>query len=158
VTIEDQIRNFELCVKNFANSCASLDKRFIHRKVTGWTARDIIAHLIGWNRYILQGSKQILRGELPFYDINPGPDFSNVNAELILEYYDTDSSVLLKGLTDSTSELVMFLRTIDPDDWDRDFGVRHKNEKITVKSTMEDLIADYNHHRVQLKGLNEINV
>ena len=151
--IEDQIRQFENCVEDFAGSFASLDKRLILRKVTNWTARDIVAHLIGWNRYILQGSRQILRGELPFYDINPGADYSNVNAELIREYTDTDRSVLLKRLADSTNELAIFLRTIDPVDWDRDFGVRHNGETITVKSTMEDLIADYHHHRVQLNVL-----
>jgi len=158
VKIEDQIKQFEQCVKNFAGSFASLDKRFIHHKVIGWTARDIVAHLIGWNRYVVKGSKQILNGELPFYDINHGPDFSNINAEIIKKYSDTDRSALLKKLSDSSNELVTFLRTIDPADWDRDFGVRHHDEKLTVKSTLNDLIADYNHHRVQLKGLGAINV
>jgi len=153
VQIEDQIRRFEQCVTNFADSFALLDKQFIQRKITSWTARDIVAHLIGWNLYILQGSRQILRGELPFYDIDPGADYSNINAELISKYSDTDRSVLLKKLADSSSELIAFLRTIDPIDWDRDFGVRHNDEKLTVKNTMEDLISDYNHHRVQLKGL-----
>jgi hypothetical protein len=155
VKIEDQIKQFEQCVEDFAGFFALLNKRFILRKVTSWTVRDIAAHLIGWNRYILQGSRQILRGELPFYDINPGADYSNINAELISKYSDTDRSVLLKILADSSNELVRFLRTIDSADWDRDFGVRHKEEKITVKSTMGDLIADYNHHRVQLKELGE---
>jgi len=153
VKIEDQIKQFEHCVEAFAVSLASLDKRLILSKVTSWTVRDIVAHLIGWNRYIVQGSRQILRGELPFYDIGPGPDYSKVNAELIRENTDTDRSVLLKRLADSASELVTFLQTIDPVDWDRDFGVRHNDETITVMSTVEDLIADYNHHTVQLKEL-----
>lgn len=149
--IEEQISQYERCVETFVDSFASLDERFILSKVTSWSVRDIVAHLIGWNRYIVQGSRQILRGELPFYDIDPGPNYSNVNAVLVRECTDTDRSALLKRLADSTSELVMFLRTIDPAEWDRDFGVRHDDETITVKSTVEDLIADYHHHRVQLE-------
>jgi len=151
--IEDQAKKFEQCIEEFAETFATLDKQLILRKVINWTARDIIAHLIGWNLYIVKGSKQIIRGELPFYDINPGPDYSNINAELIRKYSDTDRSVLLSKLADSAGELVSFLRTIDPTDWDRDFGVRHNDEKLTVKDTIEDLIADYNHHKVQLNGL-----
>ncbi len=149
--IEEQINQFERCVEDFVDSFASVDQRLILSKVTNWTVRDIVVHLIGWNRYIVQGSRQILRSELPFYDVDPGPNYSNVNAALIRECTDKDRSALLKRLADSTSELVTFLRTIDPAEWDRDFGVRHIDETITVKSTMEDLIADYHHHRVQLE-------
>jgi hypothetical protein len=112
----------------------------------------MVAHLIGWNRYVVRGARQILRGELPFYDVDPGPDYSNVNAALVREYADTDRSALLKSLVASTEELTAFLRTVDPDTWDRDFGVRHKGETLTVKSTVDDLIADYHHHREQLEG------
>ena len=51
----------------------------------------------------------------------------------------------------SRRELTAFLRVVDPGVWDRDFGVRHEGETLTVKSTVEDLIADYHHHRVQLE-------
>ena len=151
VKIEEQINQFERCVEAFADSVSALDKRLILRKVTSWTVRDIVAHLIGWNRYIVQGSKQILRGELPFYDVDPGPNYSNVNVVLVSECSEKDRSALLNSFATSTSELVSFLRTIDPDEWDHDFGVRHNDETITVKSTIDDLIADYHHHRVQLE-------
>lgn len=141
----------ERCVEAFAGCVASLDERLFLRKVTSWTARDIVAHLIGWNRYVVRGAGQILRGELPFYDIDPGPNYSNVNAALVRECADTDRSALLKSLAASTRELTAFLRAIDPGVWDRDFGVRHEGETLTVKSTVDDLIADYHHHRVQLE-------
>jgi hypothetical protein len=151
VTLEEQIDQLERCVEAFAGSVTSLDERLFLRKVTSWTARDIVAHLIGWNRYVVRGSRQILRGELPFYDVDPGPNYSNVNAALVRERADTDRSVLLESLVASTRELTGFLRAVDSDMWDRDFGVRHKGEPLTVKSTVNDLIADYHHHRVQLE-------
>jgi hypothetical protein len=151
VTLEEQLDELELCVEAFAGSVASLDECLFLRKVTSWTARDIVAHLIGWNRYVVRGARQILRGELPFYDVDPGPNYSNVNAALVREYADTDRSALLESLAASTGELTAFLRAVDPDTWDRDFGVRHAGETLTVKSTVDDLIADYHHHRAQLE-------
>jgi hypothetical protein len=151
VTFEEQIQQLEHCVEAFAGSVALLDERLMLTKVTNWTARDIVAHLIGWNRYIVRGGGQILLSELPFYDVDPGPDYSNVNAALVREYADTDRSALLRSLKASARELTSFLRALDPGAWDRDFGVRHKGETLTVKSTVDDLIADYRHHRTQLE-------
>jgi hypothetical protein len=81
----------------------------------------------------------------------------------VREFGDADRSVLLKGLAESARRLRAFLRKIDPEEWDRDFGVRHKcdsltvdstaGDLVTVKSTVDDLIADYNHHRAQLEEL-----
>ena len=163
MTLEDQIDQLEHCVEAFAASVAALDEGLFLRNVNGWTPRDIVAHLIGWNRHIMLGAKQILRGELPFYDVDAGPDYSKVNAALVRKCGDTDRSVLLDRLAESTGELIVFLRAIAPEAWDRDFGVRHKGEEltvkstadslVTVKSTVDDLIADYDHHRAQLEGL-----
>jgi hypothetical protein len=153
VTIEDQIDQFEHCVKTFAASVAALDERLFLSKVCGWTVRDILAHLIGWNRHIVRGSQQILSGELPFYDVDPGPDYSTVNAALVREYGDVDRAALLVSLAASTGELTEFLRAINPGEWDRDFGVRHDGGTLTVKSTVDDLIADYDHHQRQLEEL-----
>ncbi len=151
MTFEDQMDRLEHCVEAFAASVAALDERLFLRKVNGWTPRDIVAHLIGWNPLIVLGAKQILCGELPSYDVDPGPDYSKVNAALVRECDDTDRSVLLERMAESVGELIAFLRAIAPGEWDRDFGVRHKGEKLTVKSTVNDLIVDYDHHRRQLE-------
>lgn len=151
MTLEEQLDQLERSIEAFAGSVVSFDEPHFLMQVTNWTARDMVAHLIGWNRYVVRGARQILRGELPFYDEDPGPDYSNVNAVLVREYADTDRSALLDSLAASTEELTAFLRILDPDTWDRDFGVRHDGETVTVKSTVDDLIADYHHHREQLE-------
>ena len=97
---EDQINQLELSVELFAASVASVDERLFLSEVTSWTARDIVAHLIGWNRYVVRGAMQIQRGELPFYDVDPGPNYSKVNAVLVRECADTDRSALLESLHD----------------------------------------------------------
>ena len=153
MNLEDQIDQLEHCVETFAASVSALDEGLFLRNVNGWTPRDIVAHLIGWNRHIVLGAKQILRGELPFYDVDAGADYSKVNAALVREYGDTDRSGLLDRLAESTGELIAFMRAIAPEAWDRDFGVRHNGEELTVKGTVDDLIADYDHHRAQLERL-----
>lgn len=153
MTIEEQVRQLEDCVGSFAASAAALDQRLFLRKVTNWTPRDIVAHLIGWNRHIVRGAEQILRGELPFYDVDPGPDYFKVNAALVRAYPETDRTALLTSLAASARELTVFLRAMNPGAWDRDFGVRHGRETLTVRSTVDDLIADYHHHRTQLEEL-----
>jgi hypothetical protein len=163
MTVEDQIDQLEHCVEAFAASVAALDEGLFLRKVNGWTPRDIVAHLIGWNRYIILGAKQILRGELPFYDVDPGPNYSKINAALVRECGDTDRSVLLERLAESAGELKAFLRAMAPEEWARDCGVQHAGEDltvestadnlVTVKSTVDDLVADYDHHRAQLEDL-----
>ncbi len=153
VTVEEQVRQVEDCVEAFAASVAALDQHLFLTKVTNWTPRDIVAHLIGWNRHIALGAEQILLGELPFYDIDPGPDYSKVNAALVRAYPETDRMALLSSLAASAGELTVFLRAMSPGAWDRDFGVRHGRETLTVKSTVDDLIADYHHHRTQLERM-----
>ncbi len=100
MTVEKQAGRFEHSVKAFAASAAALDEGLFLSEVNGWTPRDMVAHLVGWNRHIVRGAKQVLRGELPFYDVDPGPNYSKVNAALVCECGDTEPSVLLERLSE----------------------------------------------------------
>ena len=150
-TIEDQIAKLDQSVEAFMRCIVSLDEELFLQKFNDWAPRDILAHLIGWNRYVIEGGKELLRCELPFYDIDPGDNYSKVNAVLIREYSSTIKEKLLTDLRRSARELKQFLRSVDPNSWDRDNGVRHAGLTITVKNTMDELIADYDHHREQIE-------
>lgn len=153
MTIEEQVTKFDLCVYDFTRCVASLDEELFLMKINHWSLRDIVAHLAGWNRYIIEGSKQIKRGELPFYDIDPGEDYSNVNAVLIRQYSSGNKLELLDELRASAGELKHFLQSLNHSEWDRDYGVRHQGSTITVRNTVDDLISDYIHHREQIEAL-----
>ncbi len=151
MTIEDQIVGLDRSVKAFSQCVASLDEQRFLQKLNGWTPRDIVDHLVGWNRYVVKGGRQILRGELPFYDIDPGDNYSKVNAVLVRAHSSSSSEELLTDLRRSARELKEFLRSVDLSDWNRDHGVRHGGSTITIKNTMDELIADYDHHRKQIE-------
>ncbi|NIM15166.1 MAG: ClbS/DfsB family four-helix bundle protein [Candidatus Aminicenantes bacterium] len=151
MTIEMQVTKLGHSVDDFAKCMAALNEELFLKKRNSWSPRDMVAHLIGWNRYIIEGSKQIKRGELPFYDIDPGENYSKVNAALVRKYSSRDRQELLDELQASAGELKQFLLSLDPSEWDRDYGVRHQGAVITIRNTVDDLIADYAHHRKQIE-------
>ncbi len=151
MTLEKQMASLELAVEEFARVVASLHEELFLEKLNGWSARDIVAHLVGWNRYVIEGSWQITRGEIPFYDMDPGENYSRVNAVLIRDYSSRDRQELLGELRAAARELRQFLRSLGPGKWDRDYGVRHQGSTVTIKNTVDELIEDYVHHREQIK-------
>ncbi len=150
MTIDGQIARLDRSVEELAAAVASLDEKLFLERLNGWSSRDIVAHLVGWNRFIIEGSRQITRGELPSYDVDPGENYSKVNARLIREYPTTDRHELLEELRTSARELGRFLKTQDADTWQRDFGLRHQDSIVTIRNTVEELIDDYGHHLHQI--------
>jgi len=142
---------FEDAVEQFSRCVASLSSEQLLAPLGKWTPRDIVAHLIGWNRYVVRGSRQLQRGELPFYDVDPGEDFSKVNATLVQEYAATGRRELLAELRESADELCAFLVGLDESEWERDFGVRSGDQVLTIGGTVDELIRDYPHHREQIE-------
>ncbi len=161
MSIEEKIARFERSIDDFARCVCTLDQASFIKDISRWSARDILAHLIGWNRYVVEGSRQIKRGELPFYDVDSGENYSKVNSTLICEYSSENRANLLDDLRTSSKDLIEFLRSIDPGDWTRDYGVRNKGTIVTIRGTVDELIADYAHHRNQImdwaSGLSELS-
>ena len=148
---KDQINELDRAVRAFERVIMELDPDAFLERLGGWTPRDVVAHLVGWNVYVVDGSRQLQRGELPFYDQDPGDNYAKVNAELIRKHRSTDRNTLVLALESSANALKAFLRDIEDWAWERDFGVRHGDETRTVRGTVTDLIQDYDHHRRQIE-------
>lgn len=150
MTKEKQLARFQDGVQDFIQCISSMNEQAFLEKFNGWTPRDVVAHLIGWNRYFIQGSQQIKKGELPFYDLDPGENYSKVNADLIAQYPSVKRQELLDELTESAREVKMFLSSLDDSDWNHDYGVRHNSKPVTIRNTLEEVIEDHVHHRIQI--------
>ena len=152
-SIESQKQELADAVESFARLIAALDDETFLGPLGRWSTRDVVAHLIGWNRYTVRGMKQIVRGELPFYDVDPGEDYANVNRMHLRDYPSRVKMELLAELRTSARELSEALSAFDSDAWSRDYGVRHKGQVVTLRGTVDDLLVDYAHHAEQIRGL-----
>ncbi|HJS75016.1 MAG TPA: maleylpyruvate isomerase N-terminal domain-containing protein [Vicinamibacteria bacterium] len=151
--IEAQKAALAEAVESLALEIERLDEGTFLGPLGRWSARDVVAHLIGWNRYTVRGMAQIVRGELPFYDVDPGDDYANVNRAHVRDYPSRLRAELLSELRASARELSEALSALDLETWSRDYGVRHKGQTVTVESTVNDLIVDYAHHGEQIRAL-----
>jgi uncharacterized protein (TIGR03083 family) len=152
-TVETQKGELAEAVESFARLVEALDEKAFLGPLGRWSARDVVAHLIGWNRYTVQGARQIVRGELPFYDVDPGEDYANVNRTHVRVYPSRVRDELLAELRISARELSEALSALDSDTWSRDDGVRHNGQTVTIGSTVDDLIVDYAHHAEQIRDI-----
>jgi len=151
MSIEEQISNLSNNIEEFAGCINSLTETLFLKKLDDWAPRDILAHLIGWNRYTIEGCQQIMRGETPHFFIDPGDDFSKVNAVLVQKYASRDRRKLIDELKTSTRELEQFLLSIDSTKWETDYGVTYKGGSVTVMNMVEALSYDYVNHRQQIE-------
>lgn len=120
--------------------------------INGWTPRDVLAHLIGWNWLYITGCREIKTGELPSYFSDTENDFRNVNAKSLELYNKTDQGLLLDELEDSFQALQNYLLSLDPNDWKTDFGVSYRGSTITIEDEVADLIKDYDDHREEIQA------
>jgi hypothetical protein len=152
MTIEEHIEELAGSIDEFKRLILSLPTDVFLKRFTEWSPRDVLAHLIGWNRYTIEGSEQLRRGTVPSFFIDPGENFSKVNAKLIEQYPSADKGELLDELEGSFQELKQYLLSLDPAVWEADFGVKYKGNPITIKDLVEALIGDYRHHKEQVAG------
>jgi hypothetical protein len=148
---EESIAKFDRNLNDFVLCIESLDDGLFLSKLKNWSPRDIIAHLIGWNELLVKGCTQIQNGALPFYDIDPGDDYCEVNAEIVERISSTDKNELLAELAASAEKLKEYVETVSSEDYSRDFGVRQNEEVITVENTINGLTDDYDYHRKQIE-------
>jgi len=149
--LEGQTDNLRLSIKEFIRCIYLLPDVLFHEKMDDWTPRDVTAHLIGWNLYTVEGCHQIRKGETPFYFIDPGEDFSKVNAALVRKYDSQDKNRLIDQIKTSAEKLKQFTLDLDRSVWEADYGVTYKGEPVTIKNSIDMLIYDYDTHRKKIE-------
>jgi len=152
-TIEKQIEDLGEGVRAIRVAVEALSEDDFLGPLGNWTPRDIVAHLIGWNRYYIRGTQQLLEGDLPFYAIDPGENYSNVNARLVADYSSTNRTELLAEHEKSAHELAEYLRSLSEEQWRDSTGVLLEDEEVTVRQTVDWLIEDHHHHTAQIRDL-----
>ncbi len=152
IDIREDTGYFNQCVQEYVKCIETLPEDLFLKKIYEWTPRDITAHLIGWNFYKIKGCEQLLKGEMPFYFIDPGDDYCKINAVLVKEYDYEDKSELIRQLNDSAEKLTNYLNGLDHDEWEKGTGVTLMGRTITVKNSIETMAYDFVNHRHQIEN------
>lgn len=117
----------------------------------GWSARDTVAHLVGWNREMVQAGRDLLAGQEPYYYSERAIDYRDMNARFVATYAEHDKFQLLSMLHKSLSELEDFIFALDPSELEAGHGVTHyRGGPGTVRTTLDSLGRDYRHHAQEI--------
>jgi len=129
------------------------EERFL-APLRGWSARDIVAHLIGWNRHMIEASGSILRGESPAYYADAPLGYRNLNAAHAAAYSSRSREELLRELEASLQELKTFVRSLRMGEIDDSHGVLHYiGRPATIAGILRSLTQDYRDHAAEIDEL-----
>lgn len=117
-----------------------------------WSIKDLLAHLIGWDRTNRDAVKSVLEGQLPVFYNHHDRDWQTYNAMLVREYKRDSFKELLTLLKQSQEQLLEFLNTIPPETFNKDFGVRFRGYKVTIQRLLEAETEDEQTHLQQIIG------
>lgn len=129
------------------------EERFL-APLRGWSARDIVAHLIGWNRHMIEASRSILSGETPAYYADAPHGYRNLNAAHAAAHGSISRDELLPELEASLLEFKTFVQSLPPAEIDDCHGVLHYNGRpATVGGIIRSLAQDYREHKAEIDEL-----
>ena len=135
---------FVLCIR-------SLSETQFLTAMNDWSPRDVVAHLIGWNRLMIEASLSILAGQPPAYYADAPNDYSNINAAFVAKHSSYLREDLLHELESSMVEFKAYIAGLSPADLSSDHGVIHYSGRpATISAIITSLAGDYQHHARQI--------
>src|SRR5574340_200084 len=142
-----RLEQLDLAYANFVSLVSSLTPEKFLQQGSGWAPRDVVAHLIGWNRNIRMGCDDIRAGRPPFYHEDAANDYRKFNAEFTTLHNSTDRNVLLTELDDASRALREYFLATSEQDWARDFGAQHyRGGPATIDRCAESITREYVGH------------
>jgi hypothetical protein len=116
-----------------------------------WSIKDLLAHLIGWDKTNRRAAAEILEGKVPFFYEHRDRDWQTYNAMLVKKYRQDSFEDLLSAMKASQEKLIEFVQTIPPESFNKDFGVRFRGYKVTIQRLLEADIKDVQTHLQQIR-------
>ena len=148
---DKQLEDLKSAYESFAQTVKDLSPAAFLRSLGDWALRDIVAHLIGWNRITLVGCGQVREGVEPFYFYDGTNDYRVINAGFFRRFDSTERDVLLGQMAATMDALVPYLKSIDEAEWELDTGVVHyRGGPATVARCVDSLVRDYRKHRLEI--------
>jgi len=137
--------------QEFTKLILSLYNEQFLSSMNGWTPRDVVAHLIGWNGLMIESALSILAGKPPSYYDDARNDYSNINSGFTAQYSSQSKQELLAELQFSMEKLEAFIHTLPTEELVADHGVVHySGSPATVTRIINSLTGDYQYHTHQI--------
>jgi hypothetical protein len=151
--MRNELAQFEETVTCFVILIRSLPEDAFLEPMNGWSPRDVVAHLAGWNGLMITSCQDILQGQAPAYYADAANDYRNINAGFVARFSARDREALLAELIASRQSLVSYLQGLDPSEWQADHGVEHhRGGPATVAGVLASLEHDYQAHTRQIEA------
>jgi hypothetical protein len=116
-----------------------------------WSAKDMIAHLIGWDYANIEAVDAILNDRLPAFYAYHDHDWRSFNAELVRRYRLEDYDALLQAARESNQALYDRLLAVPAGEFERDHGLRFRGYKVTIARLLAAESDDEHIHGQQLR-------
>ena len=149
--IRQESEQLQANMHQFMRTIRALSPEQFRQSMNGWAPRDVVAHLIGWNRTAIEISGSILNDETPEALVDPGEDFCDVNAAFVKQYASTDMIELLRELELSYQELARYLYTIGEADWTHEVAVPGWDNPVSVAENIQAIAVDFADHAHEIE-------
>ena len=116
-----------------------------------WSARELLAHLIGWDRANVRAARELQRGELPSFYAYRDPDWRSYNARLVSRHRRGTFRELLRATQESQVKLIAFFSRVPAIEFEKDQGVRFRGYKVTLARLLQADAKDVRVHAAQLR-------
>jgi DinB superfamily len=117
-----------------------------------WDLKELLAHLVGWDRTNLDALHDFLAGRRPaFYD-RYDPGWSAYNAELVARYRIDDFDALLDSLVVSQRNVIEGLRVLSAADLTRERAIGRSGRPLTIAGLLRAAIYDEQEHLRQIEA------
>jgi hypothetical protein len=147
--------NVLLSLKNvyqdFTGLILSLSNDQFLSPMNGWSPRDVVAHLVGWNGLMIESSLSILAGKPPSYYDDAKNDYSNINSGFTEKYSSESKQELLVEIKSSMEKFEAFIDSLPAEELVADHGVVHySGSPASVTRIVNSLAGDYKYHINQI--------
>jgi uncharacterized damage-inducible protein DinB len=137
-------------------SASSLSPEDQNRLFLGsWSAKDLLAHLAGWDETNLKAAKEILENALPSFYAEHDRGWATYNAKLVAEFSMENYEDQLVLARDTHARLLEFLKELSADELWKDRGIRARGWKVTIGRLLEAEMSDEEQHLEQLNRFME---
>ena len=149
----DVLQALNLAYRELVDLVLSLSDEQFLGAMDGWSPRDVVAHLIGWNGLMIESSLSILAGKTPAYYADAQNDYSHINSGFTSKFSSRSKQKLLRELKTSLDRFAAFLSSLPPQELENAHGVLHYSGRpATVARIVTSLAGDYQHHTLQIAG------